>query len=247
MSAAPIIIIDGHTLNDTFRISDITRSLPERRVTRETIPGRHGDVVTDRSLGVRTVSFRLWAKSGAADHESLVATMADLVTWLLAPDSLTLTLSDEGGRAREVVVDGELNFEEYEEGGSLFVTLTQLDPFCAIGAPKTLSVPSGGSASMAVAYDLPHIAIVATSAKRANSSLVWGLRFDDSTVLHVRLPDASTHRVEIDCEHRTAKVDGSTSMVTLDSDWPSLRAGTHSVRMDEGTGAATLTWQERCL
>ena len=36
-------------------------------------------------------------------------------------------------------------------------------------------------------------------------------------------------------------------MITLDSDWPVLSPGPHTVRMDEGTGTATLTWQERSL
>jgi hypothetical protein len=42
-------------------------------------------------------------------------------------------------------------------------------------------------------------------------------------------------------------VAGEVAMVTPDSDWPRLSAGAHTVVMDKGTGAATLTITERLL
>ena len=242
---APTIILGGHVLNSRFRISELKRTLPASRVEVQTVPGRRGDVVMDRTMGGRVVSFRLWAFS--RDHARLLRDATDLATWIFESDELALSISDEDGRVRVVVPDGELDFDEYEEHGSILVSLRQPDPYCDIGDERTAVVPSGGSTTMLVRHPYPSIRVVATSAVRNSTSNVWGIRFDDGDFLHVPLPTSTAQSVEIDCARRMVKVAGSTSMVTLDSDWPSLVSGTHAVAMDQGTGAATIIWQERCL
>ena len=116
------------------------------------------------------------------------------------------------------------------------------------GDIRSVTVPSGGSASFLVNGNLPATAsVVANSAVRSNGSTVWGVRFDEGDFVHIATGSASSRKVEIDGAKRTAKIAGATSMITLDSNWPILSPGAHVVRMDEGTGAATLTWQERSL
>lgn len=246
MSKAPIIILGGHVLNTRFRISNIKRTLPSSRVTVQTVPGGRGEVVADRTMGSRSVSFTLWAFS--SDHEKLVDDMANLTAWLFSDVEMELSFSDEGGRVRRVVLDGDLDFDEYEEKGCVPITLKQPDPYCDVGEPNQSVVPSAGSTTLVLKHGMPpRIKVEASAAVRNSTSLVWGIRFDEGDFLHVKLATAGEHSVFIDCEERTVLVDGSVSMVTLDSDWPRLDAGVHTIRMDQGTGDASVTWQERCL
>jgi V/A-type H+-transporting ATPase subunit D len=49
----------------------------------------------------------------------------------------------------------------------------------------------------------------------------------------------------VDVDLRTVKVAGNGTIVTLESNWPTLKTGEHTVTMSPGTGTATMTWQER--
>lgn len=247
MAETPTITLAGHVLNDYFSITDLSRPLPPSRLDSLDVPGRHGSVLRGRTMGPRTVSFRLWAHSRS--HADMLEDMAQLASWLYGTDGeLTLTFSDEGGRVRRVVPDGELPYDEYEERGSVLLTLAQPDPVCDIGEPKTASLSSGGTKTITVGGTHPaRLTIAATSAKRNATTGAWGVTVDSGDHIRVPLADSSTHAVTIDCGSRAATVDGATAMVTLDSDWPALTPGTHTIDMDLGTGAATLTWQERSV
>jgi hypothetical protein len=89
--------------------------------------------------------------------------------------------------------------------------------------------------------------LVAPSAVRNYSTGLWGVRFDGGDFLRVALASSTARAVEIDGSRRTVKVANATDMATLDSSWPKLEPGSHVARMDQGTGAATLTWIERYL
>lgn len=245
MSDAPTIILGGHILNSRFRISELKRPFPASRLTVQTVPGGHGEVVTEQTMGPRSVSFKLWAFS--RDHERLMADMADLATWLLTSGEMELSISDEGGRVRRVVLDGELDFDEYEERGCVPIKLKQSDPYCNIGMPNTAQVTPSDATTVGVKHDLPDVSVSVAAAVRDSASLVWGIRFDEGDFLHVKLADDNAHSVSIDCAARVVLVDGAVSMVTLDSNWPELARGMHVARIDNGTGSASLTWQERCL
>jgi hypothetical protein len=119
----------------------------------------------------------------------------------------------------------------------------------AYGDEHSVTIPSGGSVEFEVGGTLPAVGIgvVAASAVRNSSSGVWGVRFDEGDFMHVALPSSSSRKVEIDADNRTVKVANATDMITLDSSWPKLEPGSHVARMDQGTGAATLTWIERYL
>lgn len=248
MAETPTITLAGHVLNDYFSITDLSRPMPPSRIDVLDVPGRHGSVLRGRTMGPRKVSFRLWAHT--SHHSDMYEAMALLMSWLYGSDDgeLALTFSDEGGRARLVVPDGELPYDEYEERGSVLLTFTQPDPICDVGEPKTASLSSGGTKTITVGGTYPvKLFIAATAAKRVSSTQTWGVVIDNDTYLHVHLDDANTHAVSIDCANREVTVDGATAMITLDSDWPELWPGSHTVEMDDGTGAATLTWQERSV
>lgn len=92
----------------------------------------------------------------------------------------------------------------------------------------------------------PQITITA-SAQRNATNYLWGVQFDNGDRMRVKIPTALATPVTIDCADRKALVATEVSMVTLDSDWPKLDTGPHTVRIDVGTGYATLTIKERYL
>jgi len=241
----PIITLGGHTVNDRFAISDLKRPWPSARVVKSTVPGRHGDVYTTRTMGTRTVSFRLWSYSSS--HAKLMEEAALLMGWLWGSDELIpLSLSDEGGRVRMVTPEGDFDFDEYVERGSVPVTLLQPDPLCDIGPRRSMPLTQTHK-SFVLAYGNASIELAASSV--SGSGGVWGVAFDTGEQLRVVLPNgtAESLSVRVTPNERVAVVDGATAMLTLDSDWPELGAGEHSAAMVAGSATATLSWQERCM
>ena len=89
--------------------------------------------------------------------------------------------------------------------------------------------------------------VITANATRNASSLVWGLRLDEGDYLHIATGSASARPITANCGERTLSVNGSVAIPTLDSDWLELEPGVHTLRMDNGTGAATVTWRDRWL
>ena len=247
MSKAPNIYVGGHLLNERFLISGLKRTFPESRLTHDDIPGMRGTYVKERTMGTRSVTITLSSISPSRDHGRMLEDISALATWLFESDMLDLSISDEDGRLRKVVLDGGLDYNEYEERGSVTIKLLQPDPLCIVGSPQTVQVPSGGSAAFSILHSYPIVSISAESVVRDSTTELWGVRFDGGACLYVRLLTSGQSRVSIDCENRSVFVNGAVSMVTLGSDWPDLAPGEHVVEMDRGSGVAKLTWRERCI
>ena len=131
--------------------------------------------------------------------------------------------------------------------GYFELAFTAPDPYRR-GREHKVTVPSGGSVQLRVGGTAPAVvSLYAHSAVRSTGSTVWGVRFDEGEFLHVATGSEYARTVDIDCDSRTVKVGGGTAMLTIDSDWPTLAPGRHTVRMDEGAGVATLTWVERSI
>ena len=124
------------------------------------------------------------------------------------------------------------------------LTFTVTNPI-AYGRERTITVPSGGSVIFIVDGTAPTRPRIAASATRSASSQVWGLRLDEGDYLHVETGVSSACAVAIDCEERTLRINNNPAIPTLDSDWLELSPGEHTIRMDNGVGAATITYYER--
>lgn len=236
MASGISITIDDVLLNDTFYVSEVSRPWPTSVVEHVSVPGRDGEVVTSQQMGPRTVSFRLWHPTN--DHQVMYDAFATLVG-LLHDGEHTLTLSDESGRSRLVRLDGDLSYDEYMETGSITVSLLQSDPRC-YGESRAINVPKNGSASFTTKHDNCDVIIRADAATRRASDDVWGVNIDGEWVIHVVMSSADDAEITIDCAHHSAYVDGTASMLTLDSDWPVLRAGTHTVTMDAASSTTSI-------
>lgn len=243
--SVPTITIDGHVLNDRFTISNIERPFPTFSVASETLDGRDGALIKARQLDPRPVSFRLWAFSH--DHGEMLAEFSWLVELCAGDGEHTLVFSDEDGYARRVVLECDPSYDEYEERGSVPLTFTMYDPYREQIDPNTFTVRYGTPATFVVGHDRPRINITTTQAQRDSTTHLWGIRFDNGDMLRVKLPTALQTPVDIDVRHRRVLVGHEVTMLTLESDWPALKAGTHTAIIDVGSGSAAITIRERCL
>lgn len=219
---------------------------PSVRVSTEDVPGRDGTRFVDATLEKYTITAHcVLRRKYIPTWESVRRTLASAFT---KREPRKLYIPDDGGyyRMATATINSSVN-EPLMPPVTFDVTFECQDPY-AYSELKTATIPSGGSVTINVggvsAFD---IAITANSAVRNSSSLVWGVRFDEGDFLHVVTGSSSSRKVEIDCAERSVKIAGATAMVTLDSLWPQLEMGSHVVRMDQGTGAATIKWRERWL
>lgn len=235
------VVFDGHTLNDTFYIGNVQATPPEFVVdTLDSVSDGVG--VSDVRLGSSTVTVPLVVRPGVRPR----AALSDLLSWLDVDGPRALELAEDDGYARMVVPAG-VNMDDFEYRDCLTVEFTQVEPGL-YGGSREYAIPSGGSLTFEVGGTYPAMpAVSAAAAQRDASTQLWGLTFDDVDRMRVELPTALATQVSIDASTRKVLVGNDVDMVTLDSDWPRLAPGTHTVRMDQGTGQATLTFRERCL
>ena len=89
----PTITLDGHALNDTFRISDIRRPYPDITTEMVEVPGRHGQAAIETHISERHVSFHVW--SYASDSETRTAPMDALMDRMIMKSRMPLVIRRE--------------------------------------------------------------------------------------------------------------------------------------------------------
>ena len=171
--------------------------------------------------------------------------LSTLGKWLMVDEPKPLYLPDTPDRYYLAVPGAGLDLTRGIGGEMAQVTFTLVDPV-AYGDTQTASLPSGGSVSINVNGTAPtYLNVVANSAIRNSSAQVWGVQVDSVDYVHVVTGSSSSRKVEIYSDERVCKVQDALTLPTLDSDWLKLEPGAHTVAMDYGTGAATLSWVER--
>jgi phage-related protein len=242
--SAPTITIDGHVLNQRFNISEIKRPFPDVSPELLDVPGRDGQLPVGISIGTRSVSFRIW--SFASDSGSRMAEVAWLMELLYGSGSHVLSFSDEPGLVRGVMLDGAIDYDEYEERGSTPISLTMPDPYRRYSTAKTVTF-SSSQATFTLDHAHPRMVIDAVNVLRRTSDNLWMISFDGEQELAVELPSPLAGTFHVDCETSDVVIDGAKGMIAFDSDWPELSAGTHTVQVTAGSSTATLSITERCI
>ena len=215
---------------------------PDMRLTTETVPGRAGNVFVESVPGAyKIVAHCTLRPRYRGDWQRVRRELAAAFTKC---GVYVLTLPDEPGLYRMASASLARNLETPLPTPATFdVEFTCHDPR-AFGETREIIVPSGGLIEFAIGGMLPTcLSISATQARRSSSEL-WGIRFDEQDFTRVKLATSTAHAIAIDGERRSCTVDNATAMITLDSHWPELSPGVHMARMDQGTGAAILTWTE---
>lgn len=217
---------------------------PSMRIETEQIPGRRGSLVTEVLPDSLTIIAHCTLRRKYLSRWNRVR--AELAATFTKQGECMLTLPDEPGRYRMATASLDANVALPLIPPITFtITFVCHDPI-AYGAGSSATVPSGGSVEVEIGGMVATtVTIFALQAYRDQTSGLWGLKFDEGDFLHVDTGSNYNRRVDIDCEKRVVKVANALAMVTLDSNWPKLEPGTHVIRMDQGTGAATVSWIER--
>ena len=239
-------IFDGHDMAENLEVAELRmQALPELSPILKESPGRDGAAYLGSTMQPLVVTVVARLATGTTDPAEIQRKWAEVASVLKTAEPAKLCLTP--GLYRMAVLQGasELEFATYSAKAELQFLCP--DPV-AFGDERTVTVPSGGSASFAVGGTHPaRPTVSASAAVRGASSLVWGVRLDEGDFLHVATGSASARAVELDCGARTCSVGGSTSLPTIDSDWLSLEPGLHVLRNDQGSGACTVKFRERWL
>ena len=236
------LTFNGHDLTTLFSCGDPEITILDAQPDTREVSGRNGAAFIGMTYGVATVAFTIAAIGDAATRRGSFSTLGQ---WLKVDEPKALVLPDTSDRYYLAVPSGALDLTRGIAVEITKLTFTLTDPV-AYGETKTASLASASSASITVSVTAPtYLNVVANSAVRNSSSLVWGVKVDNADFVHVATGSSSARKVEIDSEKRICKVANALALPTLDSDWLVLAPGTHTVAMDNGTGAATLSWVER--
>lgn len=237
----PTVTFNGTRLDTNWWVTDVSRPKPEFAVKSEPLDGADGSFYRGSSLNAANVVVGLAPKTS-----SNIPALYDALMRLLRVDApKKLVFGDEGGRYRMAVPAGLPSMQEWHDYSTIALEFHCPHP-ALYGASGTATL-STSSSSFQVGGNYPALAVVSSSDATKSGSGLWGVRFDNRAYMRVPHAASGAVAVRIDAEARTARVNGSASMVTLDSDWVELAPGSHSARIDQGGGTATLTWTERWI
>ena len=237
------LIYDGHDFGDLVEYGDPEYTQLTSNVHYASSENRDGDIVLGKTWGVARLAFRIGVNGTIAQRRDILSTIA---SWLDVDEPKKLVVPDMPGRYFMAIPDGDVPTIRGYDGEIATLAFALTDPI-AYGDETTVTVPSGGSATFHVGGTSTARPIITANATRDASALVWGLRLDEQNFVHVATGSSSSRSVAIDCLERTCIVNSSVKMITLDSDWLELKPGKHTLRMDYGTGAATVRYIERWL
>ena len=238
-------VFDGVDFGEVLEVASIDiGALPETTPDMRYAPGRDGAELAGNVLAPLEIKIKARLVTDATDERDIQRKWSEAAALLRTGEPRPLSLSE--GRYWLAALTGKspLEFKTYSATAEL--TFVCPDPV-AYGAEREVTVPSGGSATFVVGGTYPAKPTIAAQAVRDASSLVWGLRLDEGDYVHVATGNAAARPVAIDCDRRTCLVNGDVALPTLYSDWLELAPGKHTLRNDEGTGAATVAFRERWL
>ena len=238
------VIYDGHDFEDFFVIGDPEITILDSRTEYADSSNRNGAVLIGKRWGETTVSFSVAVIGDANTRRRLLSMLGE---WLDVDEPKKLYLPDTPDWYYLAIPDGSLDLKRAIKAEYTTITFTLVDPIAYDDTEKTVTVPSGGSVTFEVGGTYPARPNIQATAVRNSTSLVWGVRLDNADFVHVATGSSSGRAVVVDCDARTVTVAGVSSIPTLNSDWLEFAPGTHTLTMDNGTGAATVKYRERWL
>ena len=238
-------VFDGIDYGNVLEVASVKMgALPPTLPDMRYAAGMDGGYLAGNRLQPLEITVKARLATDTIDDREIQQRWAEAVATMRTDGPRPLSLT-EGRYWLAVLADeSPLDFKTYSATAEL--TFVCPDPV-AYGIERTVTVPSGGSVTFNVGGSYPAKPKIAAAAVRNSTSLVWGIRLDNADYIHVATGNASARNVALDCQARTCTVAGAVSLPTLDSDWLELAPGTHTLSMDNGTGAATVSYRERWL
>ncbi len=235
------LMYDGHDFESLFIVGDPEISILNYQPKTVESDSKNGSAVIGKTWGNSTVAFTLVVEGSASERRDKLSTLG---AWLDVDEPKPLVLPDNPDRYYMAVPSGalELNRAIGAEYAQITFLITEPDSY---GKERTVTVPSGGSITFIVGGTAKTYPRITASAVRDSSSQVWGIKLDEGDYVHIATGAAAARAIVADCENRTLTIAGAVAIPTPDSDWLELEPGEHTLRMDNGTGAATVTFIER--
>jgi predicted phage tail component-like protein len=213
--------------------------LPEMREEMEAYPGRHGSHVSSLTLGPREI--RLECRAFCGTWNEFDALMTELSEWLVTMDERELVLRTHPTQPYMAHYNSITEGDRQGGIGGFEVTFTAADPL-RLGEERAFVITDTSQRSFEIGgTDRADMTIVIANASRDSNGCLTITA--NGKALSVPLPYESGNRVELDCVHHRAKVNGSSSGITLSSVWPDFMPGRWTMRVSSGT--ATLSWTQR--
>ena len=225
---------------ETIEAPAIAKTTPDLRYA----AGRDGGYLAGNQLAPMEITVRARLVTDSIDEREIQRMWADVAATMRHDGPVPLSLVDGYCWLAVLADEARLKFRHYSATADLVFLCP--DPV-AYGAERRLVVPSSGELTFKVDGTYPARPIIAASAMRDATALVWGLRLDDGDFIHVATGSSEARSVALDCDARTCIVNGTPALPTLDSDWLVFEPGEHVLAMDYGTGAAELVFTERWL
>lgn len=238
-------VFGGIDYADILEIAEIEMpAIPQTAPDMRQATCRDGALLASNRLKPLEIKVKARLVTEHTDPRDIQRRWAEVAATMRHAEPEPLSLADGIYYLAVLADDSKLEFKTY----SAFAELTFLCPDpVAYGDERTITVPSGGSVDFMIGGTYPAKPTIEAAAVRDAESLVWGLRLDGGDYIHIATGSASARDVAIDCGARECAVNHEPSLPTLDSDWLVLEPGTHTIEMDNGTGAATITIRERWL
>lgn len=235
------LLFNGHDFESLFIVGEPSISILNYQSKTVESDSKNGSTVIGKTWGNSTVAFTLVVEGSASERRDKLSTLG---AWLDVDEPKPLVLPDNPDRYYMAVPDGalELNRAIGAEYAQITFLVTEPDSY---GKERTVTVPSGGSVTFIVGGTAKTYPRITANAVRSASSQVWGIRLDEGDYVHIATGAAAARAIVADCENRTLTIAGAVAIPTPDSDWLELTPGEHTLRMDNGTGAATVTFIER--
>ena len=239
------VTFNGVTISDFFEVAGVTRPLVGRVNTTTEVSGMDGNRITGSVMMPNRliVSFVMGERDSTERREAVRNLTSMLHTTELAP----LMFASDNGLYYMAILDGEVPIQEHVRSGIVEVNFVTESP-ALYGETRTVTVPSGGSVRIYVdGVYVTYPKISGSVNGSSSASYQWGLRLDERDYMRMVTGSTSARLVTMDCEKRLATLSGAVKLPTLTSDWFELSPGFHTIRNDIGSGASTVTWQERWL
>lgn len=238
-------VFDGVDYSSLIDVAFIDMpALPTAAADLRTATGRDGALLAGNPLEPLEIKVKARLAVDSIDPREIQRAWALVAAGMRTEGPRQLNLTNDVYRMAVLTDAVPLEYNSYSAIAEL--TFVCPDPV-AYGDERTVTVPSGGSVTFEVGGTYPAKPTIAADAVRDGTSGVWGVRLDDGDYIHVATGSSSAREVEVDSGRRTCTIEGDPSMITTDSDWLVLDPGMHTLAMDKGTGAATVTFVERWL
>lgn len=136
------IIFDGVQNPSFMRVKSISHSaLPPITLNTVSVPGRAGDVDTDKdTLGIRYISMNIQVLS---EEKNMLPKKLELLSkWLLKPTAKELILGDNPDRVYYAKLDGDTTFSEILRMGEGTLVFACTDPYIYTVGERIINLPN---------------------------------------------------------------------------------------------------------